>query len=91
MKGRTITNVSKCPLGRYDFEGIKRRPGTFSEKKASGLLAPRGDTKKQEKSTPPTTRTQEQLWLMFRFGTGDTVVARVGIADGSRAKYVVGI
>ena len=29
--------------------------------------------------------------LIFRFGTGDTVVSGVGIADGSRAKYDVGL
>ena len=32
-----------------------------------------------------------QLWLMFRVGRGDSVVAGVGIAYGSRAEYDVGI
>ena len=31
------------------------------------------------------------FWLMFGFGTGVTVVAGVGIADGSRAIHDVGI
>ena len=37
--------------------------------------------------TPPTHMhlpRSHHLWLMFRFGTGDTVVSGVTIADGSR-------
>ena len=53
---------------------------------------PAGAVKKnEEKKNATLTRTLQQLWLMFRFGTGDTVVAAVGIADSSRTKYNVGI
>ena len=57
----------------------------------SGLSALRGDTKKQEKKHAPLKRSQQQLWLMFRFSTGDIVVTGFGIADGSCAKYDEGI
>ena len=53
----------------------------------SDLLAPRRDTKIQRKTH--LTRTQQQLWGMIRYGAGDAVVAGVGIAHGSRAKYDV--
>ena len=57
----------------------------------NGPCAPPGRYKKRKKSTL-LTRTQRQLWVTFRVGTGNSVVAGVGIAvDGSRAKYGVGI
>ena len=33
----------------------------------------------------------KQLWLMFKCGTGHAVVAGVGFANGSRAKYDVDV
>ena len=61
-------------------------------------MALRGDTKTQEeKNTHTHTRTLSRttafvfLANMFRFGTGVSFVTWVGIVDGSRAKYDVGI
>ena len=62
-------------------------PGRFL-KNISDLLAPRGDAETRKQT--PLIRTHHQLW-MFRFGTGYTVVAEVGVAGGSRATYDVGI
>ena len=84
-------NASKQPLGRYDFACVKRRAGAFTMwpgrflKKMSDFLAPWGDTKKRTQ-IPLTHTQQQQLWLVLILGTGDTVVAGPGIADGSRAK-----
>ena len=64
--------------------------GTFFFFLFSGLLAPRGDSKTQEKNRTPLERTQH-VYLQFRYITGDCVVAEVGIAYGSRAEFVVGI
>ena len=91
-------NASERPLGRYEIAGVKRRhgaftvlwPGRFLKENISGLLAPRGDTKKQEKNThlshTATYLTIINNTIMFRVDTGDTVVTGVGIADGSRVK-----
>ena len=65
-----------------------------SESFISGLLAPRGDAKKQENTHTHTSYVHTATGLaiaMFTFDTRDSVVAGVGIADGSRAKYDVGI
>ena len=65
----------------------------FSEKCLGPFDPPGRYNKTRKKGHKPLARTQQQLWLMFRFGTGDTVMAGVGIADGSRAQntYDVGI
>ena len=65
-------------------------PGRFL-KKDFGPSGPLERYKKTREKHTPLTPTNQQLWLMFRLGTRDTVVAGVGIADGSRAKYDVGI
>ena len=51
---------------------------------------PPGAIKKKEKTHTSYTHTAT-VWPTFRFGTGDIVVAGIGIADGSRAKYDVGV
>ena len=91
-------NVSERPLGRYDLAGVKRHPWAFIvwprrflRKIFRSFWLPGGIQKKQEKRRTPLACIRQQLWLMFRFGARDSVVGRVGIADGSRAKYVVGI
>ena len=76
--------------GMYDFAGVKRRPGAFSEKRCRTFWPPEAIQKTRGK-TQALERTREQPWLMFRFATGYTVVAGLEIADGSRAKYDVGI
>ena len=37
-----------------------------------GPFGPPRQYKKHERQRTPLTRTQQQLWLMLRFGTGDT-------------------
>lgn len=65
--------------------------GVFLER-ISDLLASRGEPKKREEKNTPLTCTQQQLWLMFTVNIRKyyTVVAEVGVADGSRVKYDVG-
>ena len=79
----TVIMRGNVPWGAMTPRGVYCVAGAFSGKEI-GPLAPRGDTKKREKKHPPLTRTRQQLWLMFGFGTGDTVVTGVGIADGPR-------
>ena len=55
------------------------------------LLGGRGDTRKEKNTHLSHAHSNSFVWLMFRFGAGHTVVAGVGIADGSRAKYDAGI
>ena len=51
-------NASKRPPGRYDFAGVKRRPGAFTVwpgrflKKKSDFLVPPGDIKTIKRQTP---------------------------------------
>ena len=57
--------------------------GAFSEKLFRAFCPPgRYKTKNTHTHThTPLTRTQRQLWLMFRVGARDTVGKAVGIAD----------
>ena len=60
----TVIMRVNAPWGAMIFAGVKRRPGRFSvwpgrfPKNNSGLLTPRGDTKKQEQKHTPLIRTQ---------------------------------
>ena len=75
--------------------------GAFSENIFRAFCPPGAIQKNKKKThththtythTSPTHTSNSFVWLMFRFGTGYTVVvAGVGIADGSRAQYDVGI
>ena len=59
-------------------------PRRFLKKKSDHLPPPRpGRQKKLERKHTPLTSTRQ-------FGAGDTGVAGVGNADGSRAKYNMG-
>ena len=76
--------------------GVYCVAGAFSEETIWGLLPPPTGRYKRnkKKSAAPLMRTQQQLRLRndYRVGTGDAAaVAGVGIADGSRAEYDVGI
>ena len=65
--------------------------GAFSEKTIRTFWPP-GAIQKNKKITHLShAHSNIFVWLMFRFGAGHTVVAGVGIADGSRAKYDAGI
>ena len=89
--GTHRNDASKRPLGCYDFVGVKRRPGAFTVwsgrflKKCVRHFGPGAIQKKRDTHTH-LTHTATALTSVY-VGTGDTVVAGVGIADGSRAKY----
>ena len=94
-------NANKHPLGRCDFAGVKRRPrgvysvaGAFYGKLFQAFWSPGAIQKNKNKTYAPLSHTATALANVYQVDLAQEipyVVAGVGIADGSLAKYDVGI